>query len=166
MVARVITKTHTDSDPKFDIIATCPVSSKQIGWVTCQTDFVFSTHHFTSSEVKLLVYLKDDLSSIKSGRATGDVFDDLMVKAYGEMQPFSSLCQTIVRGNQLLTVKVFDDSVLDEVLKTLVRCDMDIDVQLEGKDIKVKMGLGKKEHAAQAISKIKGFGDESKITLR
>ena len=43
---------------------------------------------------------------------------------------------------------------------------MDIDVQLEGKDIKVKMGLGKKEHAAQAISKIKGFGDESKITLR
>ena len=63
MVARVITKTHTDSDPKFDIIATCPVSSKQIGWVTCQTDFVFSTHHFTSSEVELLVYLKDDLSS-------------------------------------------------------------------------------------------------------
>ena len=45
-----------------------------------------------------------------------------------------------------MTVKVFDESVKDEVLKSLTRADMDIEVQMEGKDIRVKMGLGKKEH--------------------
>ena len=89
---------------------------------------------------------EDDLKTIKSGRATNDVFDDLEVKAYGEMQSFGDLCQTIVRGNQILTVKVYDESVKDEVVKALNRSNMDIEVQMEGKDIRVKMGLGKKEH--------------------
>ena len=128
------------------------------------TDDIMNQFKDTLGEV--IEILEDELKSIKSGRATGDVFDDLEVKAYGEWQPFGSLCQTIVRGNQLLTVKVFDESVKDEVVKTLARCDMDIDVQLEGKDIRVKMGLGKKEHAQQAIQKIKVYGDESKVTLR
>ena len=43
-------------------------------------------------------------------------------------------------------MKVYDESVKDEVLKTLTRVDMDIEVQMEGKDIRVKMGIGKKEH--------------------
>ena len=30
-------------------------------------------------------------------------------------------------------MKVFDDSVKDEVLKALTRCDMEIEVQMEGK---------------------------------
>ena len=58
------------------------------------------------------------------------------------------MTQTIVRGNQLLSVKVFDDSIKDEVIKTLTRSDMDIEISMEGKDIRVKMGLGKKEHQA------------------
>ena len=45
-----------------------------------------------------------------------------------------------------MTVKVFDESVKEEVMKSLARSEMDIDVQMEGKDIRVKMGLGKKDH--------------------
>ena len=90
--------------------------------------------------------LEDDLTTIKSGRASNDIFDDLQVKAYGEFHNFQDLCQTIVRGDQLLTVKVFDESVKEEVMKSLARSEMDIDVQMEGKDIRVKMGLGKKDH--------------------
>ena len=62
------------------------------------------------------------------------------------MTAFGDLCQTIVRGNQVLTVKVYDESVKEEVINSLNRSNMDIEVQMEGKDIRVKMGLGKKEH--------------------
>ena len=115
---------------------------------------------------EILELLEEDLKSIKSGRASNDIFDDLEVKAYGEFHPFGDLCQTIVRGNQLLTVKVFDESVKDEVIKSLTRAELDIEVQMEGKDIKVKMGLGKKEHQAQALKKIKDLGEEYKRNVR
>ena len=59
----------------------------------------------------------------------------------------------------MLTVKVFDESVKEEVLKTLNRSEFDIEVQMEGKDIKVKLGLGKKEMQTKARKQIKDFGD-------
>lgn len=37
---------------------------------------------------------------------------------------------------------------------------------MEGKDIRVKMGLGKKEHAQKALKQIKDFSDSAKIQLR
>ena len=110
--------------------------------------------------------LEEDLASIKSGRATNDVFDDLEVKAYGEMFPFGDLCQTIVRGTQILTVKVYDESVKDEVLKSLTRCDMDLEIQMEGKDIRVKMGAGKKEQLEAALKQIKVSGENCRKDLR
>ena len=37
---------------------------------------------------------------------------------------------------------------------------------MEGKDIKVKLGLGKKEMQIKARKQIKEFGDQAKIYLR
>ena len=68
---------------------------------------------------KVLETLEEKLKNIKSNRASNDVFDELPVKAYGEIQRFGALTQTIVRGQQLLTVKVYDDSVKEEVMKSL-----------------------------------------------
>ena len=82
------------------------------------------------------------------------------------MHPFGDLCQTIVRGTQILTVKVYDESVKEEVVKTLTRSELDIEVQMEGKDIRVKMGLGKKEHQAKALKLVKQLGEDHKKELR
>ena len=36
--------------------------------------------------------LSEQLKTIKSGRASNDIFDELEVKAYGEIQRFGDLC--------------------------------------------------------------------------
>ena len=61
---------------------------------------------------------------------------------------------------------MYDESVKDEVLKALTRSELDIEVQMEGKDIRVKMGLGKKEHEQAAKQTIKVFGEEAKRGIR
>lgn len=63
-VPRVILKTHTGGTPVFDIIATCPSSSNDIGWVTCESDFVFSAGHSAAPKVELLIFIKDDISDV------------------------------------------------------------------------------------------------------
>ena len=42
--------------------------------------------------------MEEQFSAIKSSRAQADLFDDVEVKAYGEMQCFQDLAQTIVKG--------------------------------------------------------------------
>jgi len=59
------------------------------------------------------------LEAIKSGRASPTIFNELEVNAYGEKQLLGDLATTVVQGNNNLLVKVFDESVKDEVLKAL-----------------------------------------------
>jgi len=63
-VGRVILKTHTAGTPLFDIITTCPSSSNDIGWITCEGDFTFRAQHIVSPKVELLVFIKDDVSDV------------------------------------------------------------------------------------------------------
>ena len=70
--------------------------------------------------------LDEELSSIKSGRATTKIFDDLEVKAYGDMALFCDVAQTVVQGSSNLLVKIFDETVKDEVIKALNRSDFDL----------------------------------------
>ena len=65
-----------------------------------------------------------------------------------------------------MQIKVFDETVKDDVLKALNRSELDIEVQMEGKDIKVKLGLGKKEQQDIAINKIKEISENCKKNIR
>jgi ribosome recycling factor len=112
-------------------------------------------NEYQTSLDECLESLEEEMNQIKSGRASPTIFNDLEVKAYGEMQMFGDLAMTVVQGNNKLMVKVFDDSVKDEVLKCLNRSDFDLSVQMEGKDIRVKMGTSRKEHIAAGIAKAK-----------
>ena len=54
-----------------------------------------------------------------------------------------------------MLVKVFDESVKEEVLKSLNRSDFELSCQMEGKDIRVKLGTSRKEHIEAGLKKIK-----------
>ena len=51
----------------------------------------------------------------------------MIVNAYGDSYPFSEIAQTIVKGSNVLLIKVFDDSVKEEVMKSLARSEMDLE---------------------------------------
>ena len=47
---------------------------------------------FGETLTEALDNLEDELKTVKSGRASNDIFDDIEVKAYGEFHPFGDLC--------------------------------------------------------------------------
>lgn len=107
------------------------------------------------------------LKQIKSGRASPTMFDHLEITAYGEKHPFSDLCQVIVKGTNLLLVRVFDDAAKDDVIKALQRTqDFDLNVTVEGKDLKVKLGTSKKEHQDAALKQVKAAHEEFKKEVK
>jgi len=63
-------------------------------------------------------------------------------------------------------LKVFDDSVRDEIMKSLSRVDMELSTSLEGKDIKVKLGTSRKELVAAGLKKVKTAMEDFKKNVR
>ena len=107
----------------------------------------------------------EGLKQIRSGRPQPNMFDSVQVIAYGEKVPFSDLCQVIVKGANLLQVKIFDDAVKDDVIKALQRAgeEFDMNATVEGKDLKVKLGTTKKEQVDKAIAQVKVVSDRFKL---
>lgn len=111
--------------------------------------------------------LDEALKQVKSGRASSNMFDHMEVTTYGEKHPFSDLCQVIVKGTNLLLIRVFDDNAKEDVIKTLQRAqDFDMSVTVEGKDLKVKLGTSKKEHMDAALKQVKAAHDEFKKEVK
>ena len=107
------------------------------------------------------------MKQIKSGRASPTMFDHLEITAYGEKHPFSDLCQVIVKGSSLLLVRVFDEAARDDVIKALQRVqDFDLNVTVEGKDLKVKLGTSKREHMEAALKLVKQAHEEFKRAVK
>jgi len=72
-----------------------------------------------------------------------------------------------VKGTNNLLVRVFDENVKDDVIKALQRVqDMDLNVTVEGKDLKVKLGTSKKEHTDAALKQVKAAHDEFKREVK
>ena len=72
------------------------------------------------------------------------------------------LATTVVQGSSNLVVKVFDEAVKDEVIKALQRSDFELNVQVSGKDINVKLGTSRKEHAVAGLKKVKEYEETFK----
>ncbi len=106
------------------------------------------------------------MKKVKTGRASPNIFDHLEITAYGEKHPFPDVCQTIVKGNNNLLVKVFDENVKDEVIKALQRSDLDLNCTMEGKDLKVKLGTTKKEILDAALKQMKEYFEEFKQDVK
>lgn len=114
-----------------------------------------------------LAKLSEAMKQIRSGRASPNIFDHLEITAYGEKHPFTDLCQVIVKGSNLLLVRVFDDAAKEDVIKALQRVqDFDLNVTVEGKDLKVKLGTSKKEHVDAAMKQVKAASEEFKKEVK
>lgn len=58
--------------------------------------------------------------SLRSGRPSTDVFNNVMVEAYGDTMPLSGLAQVSLRGAHTLVVTVHDEGLLQATHKVCV----------------------------------------------
>lgn len=72
---------------------------------------------------KTLDVLKEDLASLRTGRAHPDLLGRLIVEAYGNKTPLKEVAHISVVDPQMLSVKLWDTSIVSEVEKSLGKSD-------------------------------------------
>ena len=110
--------------------------------------------------------LEEKLNEIKSGRASPTIFNDLEVKAYGEKTPMQDIASVSVQGTSNLVVKVFDESVKEEVVKALQKSEFEMSLQIAGSNIKVKLSTSRAEHVQAGLKKAKTASESFKKDAR
>jgi ribosome recycling factor len=83
-----------------------------------------------ASMLKVVDRLKESFKSIRGAEPTPELFDSIMVDAYGDSAPLSAVAQVVIVSPTLANVTCFDPALANEV-RNAIRDSLELNPQLE-----------------------------------
>ncbi|MEM1447820.1 MAG: ribosome recycling factor [Planctomycetota bacterium] len=120
----------------------------------------------TARMEKALGHTRDMLRNIRTSRASSGLVEHVRVDYYGTPTPLSQIAQITVPEPRTLVIKPFDANAIKDVEKALMKSDIGISPDSDGKVVRLTMpplsGDQRKKYAAKA----KDLGEEGRVSLR
>ena len=83
--------------------------------------------------------LAKELAGIRAGRATASLLDPIKVDAYGSLMPLSQVGNVSAPEPRLLTVQVWDNSMVKAVEKAIRESSLGLNPAIEGQLIRIAL---------------------------
>jgi ribosome recycling factor len=109
---------------------------------------------------------EESLKSIRGDEPTADMFDDLMVDAYGSMTPLKAVGQVVIVSPTLAQITCFDPMVAKSVCKAIqVALELNAQVEEEG-NVKVPLPRISMEVREQTAKQLKKMSESCRQRIR
>jgi ribosome recycling factor len=117
---------------------------------------------------KTLKHLKDQLGSIRTGRASPTLVDTIRVDYYGTMTPLQQIAHISVPEPRQLMIKPFDGSppVIKEIERAIQKSDLGLNPQSDGKVLRLVMPPLSGEQRQKLVTKVKDLVEQNRVALR
>lgn len=109
---------------------------------------------------------KGDLASLRSGRASANMLDPIQVEAYGARTPLSQLATVSVPEARLLSVQVWDRSMVNAVEKAIRESELGLNPQTEGAVLRIRIPELNEQRRKEMVKVAHKYAEEAKIAVR
>ncbi len=110
--------------------------------------------------------LRHELSTIRTGRASANVLDRVMVEYYGTPTQINQMSSVSTPEARLLVIKPFDKSMLHTVEKAILASDLGITPSNDGQVIRISFPQLTEERRKELAKLVHKYGEEAKIAVR
>ena len=115
---------------------------------------------------KTVAALKDEFSSLRTGRATAGLLDQIMVEAYGANTPITSVASISVPDPRSITVAVWDRGVVVSVEKAIRNAGLGFNPVVEGQNLRVPVPPLTEERRRD-LAKLAGkYAEHQRVAVR
>ncbi len=128
-----------------------------------------SNESFTETENKMkktVEILHDELKTVRSGRASTGLVENVKVDFYGTPTPLKQIATLAAPQGDTIIIKPFDPSSLKDIEKAIKSSDLSIAPIIDGKMIRLNVPPLSEERRRQLVNQAKQSGEQSKITVR
>jgi ribosome recycling factor len=115
---------------------------------------------------KAISVLGDNLSGIRTGRATPGLVDSIRVEVYGSMQPLKQLASIGTPEPQQIVIRPYDAGTIKEIEKAIVAGDLGMNPQNDGRIIRLNVPALSTEVRKKMVARIKELAEDAKISIR
>ncbi len=115
---------------------------------------------------KCAEHLSSDYRGIKSGRATPGLVEGIRVDYYGSPTPLKQLANIGAPEPALLVIKPYDASCLGDVEKAILKSDIGITPQSDGKVIRLPIPPLSQEQRKKYVKLAKDKAEAQRVAIR
>lgn len=115
---------------------------------------------------KTINSIKNELLSIRAGRANPHILDKVMVDYYGTATPINQMGNVTVSEARVLVVNVWDASALKEVEKAIINANVGVTPNNDGKVIRLVFPELTEERRVQIVKEIKKMCEDARVAIR
>ncbi len=109
---------------------------------------------------------KDDLASVRTGRATPNMFSRVAVEYYGAMTPINQLASISIPEARMVIIKPYDASSLKALEKAIRESDLGLNPGNDGQIIRCVIPQLSEERRREMVKIARGKGEDARITVR
>lgn len=110
--------------------------------------------------------LSHDFSGLRTGRASTSLLDSVMVEAYGTKMPINQVGNVNVAESRLLTVQVWDASMVKAVEKAIANAGLGLNPAPDGQLIRVPIPELNEERRRELVKVASKYAEQGRIAVR
>jgi ribosome recycling factor len=115
---------------------------------------------------KCVTALKDEFASLRTGRASAGLLDQVVVDAYGGKSPITQLAAVSVPEPRMITVNVWDKAVVVSVEKAIRNAGLGLNPVVEGQNLRIPIPPLTEERRRE-LAKLAGkYAEQQKVAVR
>jgi len=115
---------------------------------------------------KTIASLKDDLASIRTGRASAALFDKIRVDYYGEKSPLNQVANISIPEARLIVIQPWDRAMIGEIEKAIRTSELSLYPSNDGKVIRISIPPLTEERRKDLAKQAKNLAEQSRVAIR
>ncbi|QDW38568.1 ribosome recycling factor [Bradyrhizobium sp. KBS0727] len=110
--------------------------------------------------------LKHELGGLRTGRAAASMLEPVQVEAYGSHMPLNQLATVSVPEPRLLSVQVWDKSMVKAVEKAIVDSNLGLSPATEGQVLRLRIPELNEERRKELVKVAHKYAEAAKVAVR
>ncbi len=115
---------------------------------------------------KAFEFLHSEFRTVRTGRASTGLVENLKVDYYGSPTPLKQLATISIPESNMLVIKPFDPASIKDIEKAIKSSDLSIAPMSDGKIIRLSVPPLSGERRTQLASQVKQLGEQAKVSIR
>ena len=124
------------------------------------------TKEYESKMTKTLASYKENLSTIRAGKANPDVLKKIEVDYYGSPTAISSIAEIKVTDARTIVITAWDKSAMKGIEKGILTSDLGIHPQNDGQCIRLTFPPMTEERRKELSKQVSKMGEDAKVAIR
>ncbi|HUW07028.1 MAG TPA: ribosome recycling factor [Williamwhitmania sp.] len=115
---------------------------------------------------KAAVHLENELITIRAGKASPHVLDNVMVDYYGTMTPLTQVASVIAPDARTITITPWEKKMIDPIERAILVANLNLTPQNNGELVRIIVPALTEDRRKDLVKMVKHEGENARVSIR